>query len=213
MVVLTKCAFVYIPGSQKKRCSSVSSKSSKNSSISSKEIMNYVEQLQYNRVRQSTKRNYYTVWKQFNQFFVRLDNRPDSWEDCLTLYVGHLIQNNLKASTIKSYISAIKGTLADVKVNLQEDRFLLNSLTKACRLTNDTVYTRLPIHKNFLALLLREVGWKYDAQPYARSLFLVIFSTMYFGLFRAGEVANGNHTIMARNIHISYNKNKLLFVL
>ena len=102
-----------------------------------------------------------------------------------------------------------------MKVNLQEDRFLLNSLTKACRLTNDTVYTRLPIHKNFLALLLIEVGRKYDAQPYARFLFLVIFSTMYFGLFRVCKVTltKSAHHVKVGDVHVGINKKKLMFVL
>ena len=44
-------------------------------------------------------------------FFVRLDSKPECWEDRLILYIGFLIEKNRRSSTIKSYISAIKAVL------------------------------------------------------------------------------------------------------
>ena len=79
---------------------------------------------------------YYTVWRQFNQFFLRLDVRPGNWEERLTLFVGHLIQQDLKSNTIKSYISAIKSVLRDDRVILNTDQYLLASLTKAWTLAS-----------------------------------------------------------------------------
>ena len=61
--------------------------------------------------RDSTKRNYLAVWKVFNQLFVRLDYKPHSWEDRLNLFIGYLIQNNRKSTTVNSYISAVKAGL------------------------------------------------------------------------------------------------------
>ena len=54
---------------------------------------------------------------------------------------------------IKSYISAIRNVLRDDEVILDKDSYVLKSLTKACRLHNDTVKIRLPITANVLRLL------------------------------------------------------------
>ena len=85
----------------------------------------------------STKRNYYSVWKNFNAFFVRLDRKPSTWENCLTLYIAYLIDNQKRSQTIRSYISAIRSVLREDGFVLNEDKFLLASLTRACKLKND----------------------------------------------------------------------------
>ena len=60
----------------------------------------------------STKNNYYNVWKNFNKFIIRLDRIPTSWEKRTCLYCTYLIcHKKLKSSTIKSYVSGA-GSLA-----------------------------------------------------------------------------------------------------
>ena len=83
------------------------------STISTKYIKNTIERLRLLRYRNSTRRNYYIIWKAFNKFFLKLDIKPDSWEDRLTLFVGYLIDQNKQSATIKSYISAIKAVLKE----------------------------------------------------------------------------------------------------
>ena len=61
-----------------------------------KDIENIVDQLKHQRNRLSTRKNYYCVWKQFNQFFIRLDKKPDNWEERLILFVGYLVHQNKK---------------------------------------------------------------------------------------------------------------------
>ena len=58
---------------------------------------------------------------------------------------------------VKSYISAIKAVLSMNNIKIVEDRYLLCSLVKACRLKNDVVKTRLPIQKAMLGVILKEV--------------------------------------------------------
>ena len=120
--------------------------------ISTVALETIVENLRYHKHRGSTKVNYYTVWLQFNQFFVKLDKKPKTWENRVTLFVGYLINDNKKSSTIKCYVSAIKAVLQYVKVDLKLDVALLSSLTKACQLSNDTVRTRLPIRYDLLVM-------------------------------------------------------------
>ena len=81
------------------------------------------------RCRDSTRQTYYRIWKQFNQFFLRLDQKPDTWEECLILFTGFLVEAKHKSSTVKTYVSAIRGVLMEVGVKLKENRFLINSLT------------------------------------------------------------------------------------
>ena len=192
-----------------------SSKMSTSSSISTDDMTAIVEQLCMQQHRDSTKKNYYMVWKLFNQFCIRLDRKPDNWESRLTLFMGYLIHNNKQSSTVQSYISVIKTTLKANKIDIAEDQYLLMSLTRACHLKNDRVHTRLPIRKGMLSVLLQQVSKYYTArnQPYLVKLYQALFSTMYFGLFRISEVASGEHAVKACDIHIGFNKKKFLFVL
>ena len=159
------------------------------------------------------KRNYYTVWKLFSKFCLQLDVKPKSWEDRITLFVGYLIENGKQSSTVRSYVSAVKNVLMDNGFDIKEDRFLISSLTKACRITNDEVRTRLPIQRGLLIILLRQVQVKFADQPYLSILYQTLLSTAYFGLFRVGELTKGDHPVLAKDVHIEYNKRKLLFLL
>ena len=70
-VLIVSCV---ISGGSKKKTSSGSSTSSW---LSTKMIQVIVEDLKHNQHQSSTKRNYYAVWKVFNEFFIRLDEKPD----------------------------------------------------------------------------------------------------------------------------------------
>ena len=129
--------------------------------------------------------------------------------------MGYLILNKKQSSPVKSYISAIKLVLADANIKLNEDPFLITSLTKACKLTNDMVRTCFPIQKGMLAILIQQVNHHFSAagQPYLQLLYQMVFLSMYFGLLRVSEVAKGAHPILAQDIHVGTNKKKMLFVL
>ena len=90
---------------------------------------------------------------------------------------------------------------------------MINSLTKACKLINDQIKTRLPIEKSMLGSILWQADKTYKDQPYLRSLHKTLISTAYFGLFRLGELALGEHPVLARDVHISFNKRIILFIL
>ena len=191
------------------------SSSSVSSRISTRDITNIVEQLKLQQHRDSTKENYYTVWKLFNKFFIRLDFKPRAWEDRLTLFVGYLINDNKQSSTVKSYISAIKAVLRMHGIKIEEDQYLLSSLTRACRLKNDKFKARMPIRKSMLAVLMHhtKIYFENRGQPFLALLYQTILSTMYYGLFRIGEVTKGTHPVLAKDVHIAKNKRKILFIL
>ena len=98
---------------------------------------------------------------------------------------------------------------------LNEDRILLNSVTQACQLKNYQITTRFPIKKGLLNMLMDQLGNIFDKQPYLLILYQAIFITLYFGLFRIGELtaASGNHVVLAKDVHIGRDKNKLMFML
>ena len=153
----------------------------------------------------------------FNKFFIKLDHKPLTWSDRLTLFVAYLVENKKQSATVKSYISAIKAVLMSNNIDVNEDEFLLSSLTQACRLHNDVVSTRLPVRKGMLCILLRRISKTYIDlnQPYLSLLFMTFFSTAYFGLFRVCELAKtpSGHAVLATNVQIACNKNKFLFIL
>ena len=118
---------------------------STSSTLSSIAIKNIVERLKSQGRCSSTRKNYDTVWNLFNKFYIRLDSKPDNWEDRIVLFTGYLIENDKKSSTVKSYISAIKAVLQEDRVEINLNHCLISSLTKACKYQNDFVRTRLPI--------------------------------------------------------------------
>ena len=190
-----------------------SSSMTTSSTISTKAIESIIHKLRNMCNRSSTRRNYLCIWKNFNQFIIKLDNKPRTWEQRLTLFVGYLIDAKKKSTTIKSYISAIKSVLLENDLQINKDSFLLASLTRTCRMVNDHVTTRLPIHRDLLAMLLNKIDRYYDKQPFLRRLYCVIFVVGYFGLLRIGELVNSPHAILAKDVHIAKNKAKLLFIL
>ena len=191
------------------------SSSSKLSTIAIQEI---VDKLRLERCRDMTRRTYYRVWKLFNAFFIRLDQKPDNWESRMVLFTGFLIDNQLQSSTIRTYLSAVRSVLAEHDIIINENLFLINSLTRVCKLKNDHIVTRLPIGKGLLQLLLTEAEKHFlssskDQQPYLCILYCALLASGYYGLLRVGELTKGPHTILARNVQIGENKKKILFIL
>ena len=135
----------------------LSSSSSSSSWISSTQMQGVIERLLANQHRSSTAKTYFRVWRTFNNFIVRLDVRPKFWEERTSLFVAYLIDKGTQSSTIKSYVSAIKKTLEMDKYPWNDNLIMLSSLTRACKLVNDQIQTRLPIHCGLLELMLFEV--------------------------------------------------------
>ena len=205
---------IVIAGVCRKRGSSQSNASS-SSTISSKRIAEVIERLKSQRYHNTTRATYYKIWKLFGKFYAKLDIKLETWEDKILLFVGYLIDNNCKSSTVRSYVSALKGVLAESDIIIHEDRFLLSSLTRACRIQNDRVINRFPIYKQLLHLILDKIEEHFSEtkEPYLETLFKAIFVASYYGLLRAGEVTQGPHVVLANNVFIGENKDKILFIL
>ena len=146
---------------------------------------------------------------------LKLDHKPELWEDRATLFIGYLIDNGMQSSTVKSYVSAIKATLILDGYKWNDDLVLVRSLAKACRLVNDTVHTRLPIHCGLLEMILFEVQRYFSRknQWYLEILYKTLFAISYYGLMRVGEVTLSPHVLKAKDVHIARNKDKMMLVL
>ena len=179
-------------------------------------IEEIIDKLKSQHYRSSTRRNYYGIWKTFNQFIVRLDEKPTSWEERIILFVGNLINEGKKSATVKSYVSAVKAILTEINVKVNEDRCLLNSLTRACKLTNDTtIRITLPIQQDMLNAILKKTKEHFlnNGQVYLAKMYTCLFATAYFGLFRVRELTESEHTIKACDVYMGTNKDQVLFIL
>ena len=148
-------------------------------------------------------------------FFIKLDRKPKTWEERLTLFVGYLVECKKQSNTINSYISAIKAVLKQDGIELSEDRYLLSSLTKACRWRNDQVNIKLPIQKGMVNMLILETDRYFNkgGQVYLSVMYKAIFASAYYGLLRISEIASGSHPVLVTDVHVADNKQKILFVL
>ena len=187
--------------------------SSNSSRISTSAMHNILDQLKRKTKRSSTDANYFSIWRKFNNFVIQLDRKPESWEERMCLYGAYLIDSGIQSSTLKSYFSAIKAVLREDGYTVDQNKLLLTSLAKACKIVNDRVRTRLPIRKKLMELILFEVQRTYSSQPYLETLYKAMIILGYYGLFRIGELAAGTHTVKACDVHIAQNKDKMLFIL
>ena len=105
--------------------------------------------------------------------------------------------------------------LQNINIEINEDRYLLGALTKACKLQNDTITTRLPIRKPLLNQLLQfaDTYFLHKGQPYLAALYKAMFASAYFGLLHTSEIAVNVHAVKVTDIHIANNKFKFLFML
>ena len=172
-----------------------------------------MEKLKNNQNRATTRNNYYGIWKKFNEFIIKLDRKPPAWEDRFLLYGAHLVDCGAQSSTIRSYASAIKAVLTSDGYEWNDQKVLLNTIIKACKLENDTVKTQLPVSYNLLELILLSLERSLSAQPYLCLLYKSIFLLGYYGLMRIGELTMGSHPIKAKDIHTGMNKDKILILL
>ena len=165
--------------------------------------------------RNSTAKNYVSVCRQFSRFLMKLDKKPRLWGDRTTLFIAYLVNNGIQSRTIISYVSAIKKTLVMDGYRWDDTLVMLRSLAKACRIINDKVTTRLPIHGNLLDMILFEVLRYFTKkhQWYLEIMYKTLFALAYYGLMRISELTDSPHVLRARNVHMAANKDKVLLLL
>ena len=143
--------------------------------------------------------------------------KPNLWEDRTALSIAFLVDEGMQSSLVRSYISTIKRIIIDDGYPWKDNKMLLASLTKACKITNDRVRTRLPIGFGLLELILFEIQRHYlspkSNQTYLTILYQAMFAIGYYGLLRVGEMTFRQHTIKAKDIHLGTTKDKIKLIL
>ena len=136
-----------------KEKSKASSSSLDSSCISTASLQIAIDKFSRDQNWDSTKRNYFTIWRLFNKFCVRLDEKPLNWEDRIILFTGHLVESGKKSSTVKSYISAIRAVLRDINISISEDKYIYSRPpSKPANLRMITLSFDCPFEKNCCTL-------------------------------------------------------------
>ena len=182
------------------------------SKISSQDMNSILEKLKLWQSHESTKKNYLGIWRQFNNFVIRLDKKLKTWEQCLSLYGAFLFEQGIQSSTLRCYVSAVKHVVTVDGYQWDDELISLNDLIRACKIKNDSIRPMLPIHINFLEILLFEVKRLWSKSLYLEYLYKTLFLLAYYGLMRISEVV-GIHALKAKDVHMASNKNKILLVL
>ena len=172
-----------------------------------------MDDLKYNGVKPAMKENYHLIWRNFNKFVIQLDRIPSTWEEKTSLYCAFLVRDGKQSATVKSYVSAIKYKLTTDGYPWNDKLVLLSTITKACKIMNDVVLTRLPIGAKLLDILIFDVHRENSSNSFFKQLYTTLFLTMYYGLFRVGEVAESQHMIKAGNVFIDHENRSAKFVL
>ena len=174
-----------------------------------------LDQLKQDKNKNSTKMTYHKIWRKFNEFIIRLDRIPRTWEHRTAVYCAFLIvEKGLQSSTVRTYISAIKSVLMSDNYEWDNGSMILNTITRSCKMKNDSLKTRLPIRIRLLEIILCNIQKKYgEKQPYLEALYVTAFLIGYYGLFREGELSLSDHVMKAANIHEGKTKEKILIVL
>lgn len=168
------------------------------------------------RLRDKTRKMYRNRWIAFNRFLQQFDVMPDTWEERLHIYAAHLIDNKKQSCTVRTYLTAIKQILRLADIDIQEDKYLLSSMVRACKIKNDHLYIRMPIQLPLLKAILRKTQSYYieeKGQLYLGTMLKAMFSMAYFGLMRVSELTSGDHPVRAPDVRYARNKNKMVITL
>ena len=111
------------------RCDVMSSSDS--SKISTQIMYDILDHLKLLSKRDSMKANYYTIWKLFNKFVMKLDIIPSNWEDRIFLFLANMVNEGRKSATVRSYYSAINAVLLYHNHKVVDDFIQLTAITKA----------------------------------------------------------------------------------
>ena len=88
-----------------------SSKSSQSSKLSLEYMNNVIERLKCKQTRQSTAKNYLSIWRHLNRFIISLDTRENlTWEQKTALFGAYLVDGGVQSSTLEDPISVQLST-------------------------------------------------------------------------------------------------------
>lgn len=164
-------------------------------------------------LKRNTKRAYRTAYLSFTRFNLSLDDMPERLDDQLAVYVASRVEKGDHSNTIQSYLSGIKFMLGKDGVEINTRTARLRALIKACKYKNDKVIHRMPISEHLLVKLIRQIDLMFDSQPYLSKLYRCMLVLGFYGMLRVGEMASGDHPVLARDVHFNHRLKKVQLIL
>lgn len=138
---------------------------------------------------------------------------PERLDDQLAVYVASRVQKGDHSNTIESYLSGIKHMLGKDGIEINTRSARLRAMIKACKYQNDTVTQRMPISEHLLVKLIKRLDELFASQPYLRKLYRCMLVMGFYGMLRVGEMASGDHPVLARDIHFNHRLKKVQVIL
>lgn len=163
--------------------------------------------------KRGTERTYRSAYLEFTRFNLSLDHMPELLDDQLAIFVAYRVEKGDYSSTLESYLSGIKSMLSVDGIQINTRTARLRALIKACKYKNDRVIQRMPIKEALLVRIIRQVDLIFAKQPYLASLYKCMLTMGYFGMMRVGEMARGDHPVLARDVHLSHRTKKVQIIL
>ncbi len=122
----------------------------------------------------------------------------------LALFIAYLYKNNLKYSTIMTYISAISYYHKLLNLPDPHDAFMIIKLLQGLKHTSSALPPLLPISRPILHKLIDHLPL-ITRDPYDQALYTALFLMMYSACLRIGEIAVSNHSdniLYLRNLQL-----------
>lgn len=142
---------------------------------------------------------YAKAWRQFRHFcqtHFEVTKFPASKRQ-VALYVTHLRHTGLKASSIRTHLSAIAFYHKIKDLDNPTDSFIVRKLLQGYAKKDIPIRTRKPITQKVLRKVIKSIH-AHTADAYTSALFCAIFSLMYHAALRVSEVcssSNSDHTL------------------
>ena len=155
----------------------------------------------------SAQKSYKAAWNQYSSFMTNHLNTTTAKATSrhLAMYVAHLHQQHLKASSIKTRLSAI-GFISEMMYQQNPTKsFTIQKLLLSYQKKDKKPRTRNPITLHILKRILRSIS-KSKAERYSRYLYSSLYTSMYHAALRVSEVCHmplSDHTLQIHQIQHS----------
>jgi len=161
---------------------------------------------------ENTHRSYQRAWGRFQSFMNNtLDRHPcPAQSHDVGLYVTHLHSLGLTATSIRTHLSAIAFYHKIDDHKNPTDSFLIQKLLISYSKSDQPPSVRLPIQSTLLHKIISSIDGS-TSSPYEIYLLTAIFSTMYHGALRIGEVCKSQrtkHTLQLSQINVKTYRGK-----
>ena len=153
-----------------------------------------------------TQGQYKKQWAKFRQFMSEVVGKTttEATQNHVSLYVTYLHNQSIKASTIRSHLSAIAFNYKLKSKASPTESFHTSKLLTAYSKTDVPVTVRKPITHKLLNKMVQAVEVILESR-YDKILFVALFTLMYSALLRVSEVTKSkknNHNIKRSQISV-----------